>query len=147
ERYSRCVSRAVFFQAAPNSVVPARMRKSGPRSLSPSVATNLALTLRVSVLTAPVKPEPFSFLVKLPMVAIVVFLLFLGPRLSRPRWWSCDRGRSAPHPQGWNAVEGGRRQLFCFAMQSRRRRKKGGDGRCGKTVEAQPVFGQTQSIR
>jgi len=22
------------------------------------------------------------------------------------------------HPKGWNEVEGGRRQLFCFAMQS-----------------------------
>lgn len=29
-------------------------------------------------------------------------------------------------------MEGGRRRLFCFAMQSRRRRKKVGDGRCGR---------------
>ncbi|KIU52266.1 hypothetical protein QU42_01365 [Bradyrhizobium sp. UASWS1016] len=56
ERYSQLLSRAVFFQAAPNSVAPAKMRKSGPRLLSPSVGTNLALTLRVRVLTAPVKP-------------------------------------------------------------------------------------------
>jgi hypothetical protein len=28
-------------------------------------------------------------------------------------------------------------------MQSRRRRKKVGDARCGKTIEAKPVFGQT----
>lgn len=35
---------------------------------------NLALTLRVWVLTEPVKPAPFSFLVKVPMVAIVVFV-------------------------------------------------------------------------
>jgi len=56
EEYSRCVSRAVFFQAAPNSVAPAKMRKSEARSFSPSVAMNLALTLRVSVLTAPLKP-------------------------------------------------------------------------------------------
>jgi|TARA_Y100000815_G_scaffold21340_2_gene18203 hypothetical protein len=31
-------------------------------------------------------------------------------------------------------------------MQSRRRRKKVGDGRCGKTSEAKPVFGQTVPI-
>jgi hypothetical protein len=24
----------------------------------------------------------------------------------------------SPHPEGWNAVEGGRRRLFCFAAQS-----------------------------
>jgi hypothetical protein len=49
-------------------------------------------------------------------------------------------------------VEGGRRQLFCFAMQSRasdRRRKKAGGGRCWFKIEAtlaSPVFGQTRSI-
>src|SRR3546814_11976022 len=31
-------------------------------------------------------------------------------------------------------------------MQSRRRRKKAGGGRCGKTSEAKPVFGQTVPI-
>jgi len=54
------------------------MRKSGPRSLSPSLGTNLALALRVRVLTAPVKPAPFSFWVKVPMVAIVAFLFLSG---------------------------------------------------------------------
>ncbi|CAM5777368.1 hypothetical protein LMIY3S_06002 [Labrys miyagiensis] len=39
------------------------------------------------------------------------------------------------------------RRLFCFAVQSRRRRKKAGGGRCGKTIEARPVVGQTPSIR
>jgi hypothetical protein len=75
ERYSRRV-----LQAAPNSVAPAKMRKSGPRSLSPSVGTNFkVLTSRVMVLTAPVKPaEPLSFLVKVPMVAIVVFIFVSG---------------------------------------------------------------------
>src|SRR5712664_3301354 len=69
------------------------MRKSGPRSLSPSAGTNFTvLTLRLRVLTVPVKP--FSVLVKVPMVAIVVFLFPIGPRQSRPRWWSFDRGRS-----------------------------------------------------
>lgn len=46
-------------------------------------------------------------------------------------------------------MEGGRRQLFCFAMQSRRRRKKADGGRCGIKIEATlalPVFGQTRSI-
>src|SRR5258707_15060966 len=69
------------------------MRKSGPRSLSPSAGTIFTvLTLRLRVLTVPVKP--FSALVKVPMVAIVVFLFPIGPRQSRPRWWSFDRGRS-----------------------------------------------------
>ncbi len=41
-------------------------------------------------------------------------------------------GTIGPHPEGAEtSVEGGRRQLFCFAMQSRRRRKKAGDGCCG----------------
>ncbi len=44
-------------------------------------------------------------------------------------------------------MEGGRRRLFCFAVQSRRRRKKVGGGRCRKTIEAQPVFGQTPANR
>jgi hypothetical protein len=56
-------------------------------------------------------------------------------------------GTIGPHPKGWNAVEDGRRRLFWFAMQSRRRRKKVDDGSCGKTIEAKPVFGQTQAIR
>lgn len=46
-------------------------------------------------------------------------------------------------------MEGDRRRLFCFAMQSRRRRKKAGDGRCGIKIEAtpsSPVFGQTKPI-
>jgi hypothetical protein len=58
-------------------------------------------------------------------------------------------------------VEGGRRPLFWFALQSQSgvlcglphgvvgRRKKAGGGRCGIEIEAAlaaPVFGQTQSI-
>lgn len=46
-------------------------------------------------------------------------------------------------------MEGGQRQLFCFAVQSRRRRKKAAVGRCGIKIEAAlalPVFGQTRSI-
>jgi len=41
-----------------------------------------------------------------------------------------------PHPKGWNEVEGGRRRLFWFAMQSRRRRKKVVAGRCGDKIES-----------
>src|SRR5712672_63400 len=123
------------------------MRKSGPRSLSPSAGTNFTvLTLRLRVLTVPVKP--FSVLVKVPMVAIVVFLLPIGPRQSRPRWWSFDRGRSdrtrRAQRQRLTAADG----FFasrCKALHARR--KKAGGGCCGKTIEAEPVFGQTQSIR
>ena len=43
-------------------------------------------------------------------------------------------------------MEGGRRQLFCFALQSRRRRKKAGDGRCGKTSET-PLQRRRSSVR
>ncbi|MBN8931037.1 MAG: hypothetical protein J0G97_03755 [Rhizobium pusense] len=53
------------------------------------------------------------------------------------------------HPKGRNEVEGGRRRLFCFALQSRRRRKKVVVGRCGIEIEAalaSQVFGQTRSI-
>ncbi|WP_436595876.1 hypothetical protein [Pseudomonas aeruginosa] len=80
------------------------------------------------------------------MVAIVVFPFPVGPHhcdLDGGRETGDDRPRT---PRGWNEVEGGWRQLFCFAVQSRRRRKKVGDGRCGKTIEAKPVFGQTVPI-
>lgn len=43
-------------------------------------------------------------------------------------------------------MEGGRRRLFCFALQSRRRRKKAGDGCCGKTSET-PLQRQRSSVR
>ena len=46
-------------------------------------------------------------------------------------------------------MEGGRRRLFCFAMQSRRRRKKVVAGRCGDKIERTPTsssFGQTKPI-
>src|SRR5258705_13638143 len=146
ERYSRCVSRAVFFQAAPNSA-PAKTRKSGPRSLSPSAGTNFTvLTLRLRVLIVPVKP--FSVLVKVPMVAIVVSFFSIGPRQSRPRWWSFDRGRSdrtrRAQRQRLTPPDG----FFASRCKARHaRRKKVGGGCCGKTIEAKPVFGQTQSIR
>jgi hypothetical protein len=54
ERYSRPAP-DVFFHAAPNSVWPAKMRKSGALSFSFSDRAILVLTLSVSVLTAPVK--------------------------------------------------------------------------------------------
>jgi hypothetical protein len=97
-------------------------------------------------LTVPVKP--FSVLVKVPMVAIVVFLFPVGPRQSRPRWWSFDRGRSdrtrRAQRQRLTAADG----FFASRCKARHaRRKKAGGGCCGKTIEAKPVFGQTQSIR
>jgi len=73
--------------------------------------------------------------------------LFLSGRAYRVLDGGRSTGDARPRtPWGWNIVEGGRRRLFCFAMQSRRRRKKAGDGRCGKTSEAKPVFGQTVPI-
>jgi len=82
------------------------------------------------------------------MVAIVVFLFPIGPRQSRPRWWSFDRGRSdrtrRAQRQRLTAADG----FFASRCKARHaRRKKAGGGCCGKTIEAKPVFGQTQSIR
>jgi hypothetical protein len=82
------------------------------------------------------------------MVAIVVFLFPIGPRQSRPRWWSFDRGRSdrtrRAQRQRLTAADG----FFASRCKARHaRRKKVDGGCCGKTIEAKPVFGQTQSIR
>jgi hypothetical protein len=82
------------------------------------------------------------------MVAIVVFLFPIGPRQSRPRWWLFDRGRSdrtrRAQRQRLTAADG----FFASRCKARHaRRKKVGGGCCGKTIEAKPVFGQTQSIR
>jgi len=82
------------------------------------------------------------------MVAIVVFLFPIGPRQSRPRWWSFDRGRSdrtrRAQRERLTAADG----FFASRCKARHaRRKKVGGGCCGKTIEAEPVFGQTQSIR
>jgi len=92
--------------------------------------------------------KPFSVLVKVPMVAIVVFLFPIGPRQSRPRWRSFDRGRSdrtrRAQRQRLTAADG----VFAWRCKARHaRRKKAGGGCYGKTIEAKPVFGQTQSIR
>src|SRR6266853_1208514 len=122
------------------------MRKSGPRSLSPSAGTNFTvLTLRLRVLTVPVKP--FSVLVKVPLPLSCSFFP-IGPRQSRPRWWSFDRGRSdrtrRAQRQRLTAADG----FFASRCKARHaRRKKAGGGGCGQTIEAKPVFGQTQSIR
>jgi hypothetical protein len=55
----------------------------------------------------------------------------------------------SPHLKGWNEVEDGRRRLFLLrdAKRVRARRKKAGDGRCGRMIEAKPVFGQTHAFR
>jgi hypothetical protein len=82
------------------------------------------------------------------MVAIVVFLISFGPRPSRPRWWSFDRGRSARTRRAQRQRLTADHGFFvsrCKAWHARR--KKVGGGCCGKTIEAKPVFGQTQSIR
>src|SRR6202022_4078787 len=82
----------------PSSTWPAKMRKCGPLSEGFSTRTSLALALRASVRTVPVKPLPFE--VKVPMVAIVVSFQFSGPRPRRPRWLATDRRRSTRTPQG-----------------------------------------------
>jgi hypothetical protein len=49
--------------------------------------------------------------------------------------------RHAPLAAGASA-ESGDSRLFCFALQSRRRRKKVGRRRCGQAIEAKPALGQ-----
>jgi len=70
-----------------------------------------ALTLRARVRIEPVKP--FSVVVKVPMVAIVLFpFRSIGPRPSRPRWLSQRPGTIGPHlKRGRNEMEGGRKEL------------------------------------
>ena len=80
------------------------------------------------------------------MVAIVVFL-FLSGRSIATSMGVVRPGTIGPHPKGWNEVEGGRRRLFCFAMQSRRRRKKNWRRTLRETSEAKPSFGQTHADR
>lgn len=46
----------------------------------------------------PVKPSPVR--VKVPMVAMTVSCLSIGPRPSRPRWRSSGRGRAPTHSAG-----------------------------------------------
>lgn len=43
-------------------------------------------------------------------------------------------------------MEGGRDRVFCLAMQSRRRRKKPGPGRCAEAIETQSSSGHTGLI-
>ena len=84
---------------------------------------------------------PLSALVKVPIVAMSKFLCAFGPRPPRPRWRSKsgdDRPRTAC---GRSAAEDGDGRLFCFAMQSRRRRKKVDRRCCARSGEAKPVPG------
>jgi hypothetical protein len=61
--------------------------------------------------------SPFAVLVKVPMVAILVYSVARAAPLAtsmvvvRP-------GTISPHLEGWNEVEDSRRRLFCLAMQS-----------------------------
>src|SRR5690606_31863577 len=86
---------------------------------------------------------------KVPMVAMMMFLFVSsGPRPSRPRWQSKDRRRSdrtSKRPQ-WN---GGRPEAAFLDREEWRRSRQGkkvAGGRCGRTIEAKPVSGQTCQI-
>jgi hypothetical protein len=82
------------------------------------------------------------------MVAIVVFLFSNRAAPIATSMVVVRPGTIGPHPKGTAPAPDGCRRLFCFAMQSAARAaEKAGDGCCGKTIEAKPVFGQTQSIR
>jgi hypothetical protein len=65
-----------------------------------------------------VKPSPVR--VKVPMVAMTVSCLSIGPRPSRPRWRSSGRGRAPTHPlAGRSAAEDGAGRLSCLARNAR----------------------------
>jgi hypothetical protein len=83
ERYPRSALE-VLLQAAPNSVAPAKMRKSGALSLSFSAAAILALTLRVG--SSPAAPKHYFHLARrLNSMPGLRHVHWLGARMWRKR--------------------------------------------------------------
>jgi hypothetical protein len=97
-------------------------------------------------LTAPVKPAPFSFLVKVPMVAIVVFL-FLSGRTIATSMGVVRSGRSALHPSGLE--RSGRRPATAFLLRDAKPKaaEKSWRRTLRETSEAKLVLGQTHANR
>ena len=93
---------------------------------------DFALTLRVRVLTAPAKPFSFSFLVKVPMVAIVVFL-FLSGRTIATSMRVVRPGAIGPAP-----ARGPRRACAMgWAFRTGTKWKAAGDGFFGSRCKAE----------
>src|SRR3546814_20447096 len=105
---------------------------------SPWFGTNLAFTLGVSVVSTPVRTAPVSFWVKVPMVAIVVFL-FLSGRTIATAMAVVGPGTIGPAPLGagtsWKAsgdfffasrckAEGGGKKLAADVAGRRARRSR-----------------------
>ncbi|WP_105383661.1 hypothetical protein [Neorhizobium alkalisoli] len=85
------------------------------------------------------------------MVAIVVFL-FLSGRNITTSMGGVRPGTIGPHSQGWNEVEGGRRRLFCFAMQAEGGGKKlvtdvAGDERGEASLRSDPCQSRSRMER
>jgi hypothetical protein len=82
------------------------------------------------------------------MVAMVVFLFSDRVAPIATSMVVVRPGTIGTAPEGlerqWKTAGGG---FFASRCKADRRRKKAGDGCCGKTIEVKPVFGQTQFIR
>lgn len=136
-----------FCHAAPSSTLAAaKMRKCGPLSEGFSTRTSLALTLRLRVLIEPVKPLPVE--AKVPMVAMCLIPLLLGPRLSRPRWRSMDRRRSTGTSPGagtkWKTA--GSDFLGSRGMRTQFAGEESRGGRCRDKIE-RPLERGRPSVR
>ena len=87
-------------------------------------------------MTVPTKPLPFA--VKVPMVAMFVFL-FVSRAAPIATSMAVDRPETiGPHPKGRNAVEGGQGEAFLSREEWARsgQGKKDEHGRCGDEIEA-----------
>jgi len=72
------------------------------------------------------------------------FLSLFRAAPERPRWLSTRPGAIGPHPKGemqWQASDWG--FLGGRGVRIAARGKKSPIHRCGRTIEAKPVFGQT----
>ncbi|ASG20193.1 hypothetical protein Y958_04695 [Nitrospirillum viridazoti CBAmc] len=78
----------------------------------------------------------------------------LGPRLSRPRWWSCDRGRSARTRRAetqWKAAGDGffasRCKARSRAAEKSWRRTLQEDDRGEAALRSDPIHSRTPWVR
>lgn len=139
ERYSRWLTCAVFFQAAPISKLPARMRKSGAFSVFFSAGTILTLTLTVSVRTVPAKPS-FATL-KVPIVVMMIYLSCeVAPIAALSVSDRAGNGRAASRV---TAAQRRTRSAQKICRRGRHRRGKIFEPEsCGTEPEAQPIHCQ-----
>src|ERR1700726_1317417 len=127
------------------------MRKCGPFSEGFSTRTSLALALRASVRTVPVKPLPFE--VKVPMVAIVVSFSVFRAAPTAASMAGYRPEAIDPHPErGRHAVEGSQATTFLISARNGRAAARGRKswpdvaGIRARRSKATTAFGQTCQI-